>query len=46
MEDFWLYLRYPESAIEKILTEFNEKAPKMSADHFKKFMDILFNTKE
>lgn len=42
--DYWLYLRSPSEALEKILTEFNRKMPRMNPEHLARFQDVLFST--
>lgn len=40
--DYWLYLKSPDEALYKVLSEFNKKIPKLSPGQLKKFQDIIF----
>lgn len=42
--DYWLYLQSPSDGLLKILSEYNQKMPRMNADHLVKFQDIIFGT--
>jgi hypothetical protein len=44
--DYWLYLRSPDEALYKVLSEFNAEVPKLSPGQLKKFQDIIFMADE
>lgn len=44
--DYYLFLRDPEYAIEKILSEYNDKIPKLDQWQLTRFLDILFGNND
>lgn len=44
--DYYLFIRDPQYAIQKILSEFNEEQPELEEKFVKRFLRVLFDTKD
>lgn len=44
--DYYIFIRDPQYAIQKVLSEFNETPPKLEQKHLTRFLRILFDTKD
>lgn len=42
--DYYIFIRDPDYAIQKVLSEFNDQPPQLEPKHLRRFLRILFDT--